>query len=113
MRLQLLVILLSASILSACTKPEKGIVVDKQIEPESTYLVLLPVNQRIVSTTIIQHIPHFIHDNEDYTIFVRNANGTQKVYVNQSYYNCISKVGAFEPGKDCSLSDDNNTKTPK
>lgn len=112
----LMVIFIAIAFIS-CNKLKEGEVIEKWYEPERTYVSLMPMYIGNGKTFTVIFIPYIITDNEDYVIKIKGKykgkDRVETVYVNPKEYECLRTGDHFTIGKDCSLTDDNNTKVEK
>ena len=111
-------ILLLCAVLFGCkNKLKEGYVVDKWYEPESSYMIMIPItiSDGKNRTTVYQY--YWIEDNEDWGVKIKGIykgdEKTERVYVSKQQYECLQTGSHLVIGKDCSFSDDNNNKTAR
>lgn len=69
----------------SCQKLKYGNVVEMWHEPESNYMMLMPLVISTGKTTSTMMIPYFVHDNEDWCIKVTGI-GTDGDTITRTYY---------------------------
>lgn len=106
-----IIVLFAITILSCGHRLKEGVVKQMYIEPERTYIYMMPIPHTIrsgkVTTTHYTYIPVTMHDDTDYVIVVHghdeeNEELEEKFYLNESQYKCISKGDNFKVTEDCS-----------
>ena len=91
-----------------------GNVVEKWHEPESHYMMLMPMTISTGKSTTTMIIPYYIHDNEDWCIKVtgigvKGDTITRTYYVDEMAFDTLS-VGEFICVDGACDDDENNTK---
>lgn len=97
--------------LVSCNRLKEGYVVEKYIEPEREYMMLMPM--QCGKTTVM--IPMRVHDNEDYVVkikgYYRGEYREESIYINPYRYDTLKSGQFFCVDNHCSREDDNNTRT--
>lgn len=96
--------------LAACNKLDKGTVTQKWYEPETIYVQYM----YIYNGKDMIMIPYIVVDAEDYCVKIKGTykgkERSETVYVPATTYDCLNIGSTLVVGKDCSFSDNNNTK---
>lgn len=107
-------LLLASFIMFGCSNLKEGNVVGKWYEPESHYMVVLPITIPSGKSVTVIMVPYYMTDNEDWCVKIMGKIGMEQVeetvYVTKEQYECLSVGSHLKLGEDCSLSDDNNVK---
>lgn len=103
--------ILAAGTLYSCDNISEGIIYEKTIEPERTYMYLMPIAHTISTgkntTTYFTYIPMWMYDDQDYVIKIKHYNTkkdkmkTRSVYVTPETYNCFNEGDYFAVGDNC------------
>lgn len=110
--------LLLCAVMSGCkNKLKEGDVVEKWYEPESSYMMMIPITISDGKNTTTIYQSYWIDDKEDWCVKIKGIykgeEKTEKVYVSKQQYECLQNGSHLVIGRDCSLSDDNNNKTAR
>ncbi len=103
-----------ALLFCGCNKLKEGKVLSKHYEPETQYMMLMPVCVSTGKSMITVMIPYWITDNEDWVVEIEGVHDGERVvesvYVSQKQYWCLREGSHLTLGDDCSEEDENNTK---
>lgn len=107
-------LLCTVFLFTSCQKMKYGNVVEKWYEPESHYMMLMPMTISTGKSTTTIMIPYYIHDNEDWCIKVtgigvKGDTITRTYYVDKIAFDTLS-VGKFICVEGACDDDENNTK---
>lgn len=114
----LAVMLLLCAVLSGCKNVLKeGDVVEKWYKPTTKYMIYQPIIISDGKTTTTIPMYYWVTDNEDWCVKIKGTykgkDKTETVYVSPQQYECLQVGNHLVLGKDCSLSDDNNTQVER